>query len=92
MQVFPNGYAAMRWLAASGGRNEIGITQVTEIRANKGVTYVGPLPGDLQARAVYSAGLAARAAEPAAARAFIERLTGTSARPILVNAGYEFQD
>ena len=90
MQVFPNGYAAMRWLAASAGRNEIGITQVTEIRANKGVTYVGPLPGDLQAKAVYSAGLAARAAEPAAARAFIARLTGAAARPILANAGYEF--
>ena len=92
MQLFPNGYAAMRWLAASGGRNEIGITQITEIRANKGVTYVGPLPGDLQSKAVYSAGLAARAANPAAARAFIARLTGMSARPVLANAGYEFDN
>jgi molybdate transport system substrate-binding protein len=92
MQLFPNGYAAMRWLAASGGRNEIGITQITEIRANKGVTYVGPLPGDLQSIAVYSAGLAAGAAAPRAAREFIARLTGASARPILANAGYEFQD
>jgi molybdate transport system substrate-binding protein len=92
MQLFPNGYAAMGWLAASGGRNEIGITQITEIRANKGVTYVGPLPGDLQSIAVYSAGLAAEAAAPRAAREFIARLTGASARPILANAGYEFQD
>ncbi len=90
MQHFPNGYAAMRWLAASGGRNEVGITQITEILANKGVTYAGPLPGDLQAKAVYSAGLAARAAEAAAAREFIARLTGASARMILANAGYEF--
>jgi molybdate transport system substrate-binding protein len=92
MQHFPNGYAAMRWLATSGGRNDVGLTQVTEILANKGVTYAGPLPGDLQAKAVYSAGLATRAAEAAAAREFIARLTGTSARPILANAGYEFQD
>jgi molybdate transport system substrate-binding protein len=92
MQHFPNGYAAMRWLAASSGRNDVGLTQITEILANKGVTYAGPLPGDLQAKAVYSAGLATRAAEAAAAREFIARLTGTSARPILASAGFEFQD
>jgi molybdate transport system substrate-binding protein len=90
MQHFPNGYAAMRWLAASGGRSEVGITQITEILANKGVTYAGPLPGDLQSKAVYSAGLAARAAEPSAAHAFIARLTGASAKPVLARAGYEF--
>jgi len=90
MQLFPNGYAAMRWLAAGVGRNDVGITQITEILANKGVTYAGPLPGDLQSRAVYSAGLAACAAEPAAARAFIDRLTGASAKPVLAKAGYEF--
>jgi molybdate transport system substrate-binding protein len=88
MQFFPNGYAAMGWLAGTRG-NEIGITQITEILANKGVTYAGPLPGDLQSKAVYSAGLAARAAQAGAARAFIARLTGASARPILAKAGYE---
>lgn len=90
MQFFPNGYAAMRWLAASGGRNEIGITQITEILANKGVTYAGPLPGDLQVKAVYSAGLASHAVNPASAKAFIGRLTGAAARPVLEKAGYEF--
>ena len=92
MQHFPNGYAAMRWLAASSGRNEVGITQITEILANKGVTYAGPLPGDLQAKAVYSAGLATRAAEAAAAREFIARLTGAAARPVLAKAGYELDN
>src|SRR3954469_24641378 len=38
LQFFPNGYAAMNDLAHSSGLNEIGITQVTEIVANKGVT------------------------------------------------------
>ena len=89
MKPFPNGYAAMKWLAETGG-NELGITQITEIRANGGVTYVGPLPGDLQSKAVYSAGLAAKAVNPAAAREFIARLTGTSAKPVLAKAGYEF--
>jgi len=92
MLHFPNGYAAMRWLAASGGQNDVGLTQVTEILANKGVTYAGPLPGDLQAKAIYSAGLATRAAGAAAARDFIARLTGAAARPVLAKAGYELDN
>jgi molybdate transport system substrate-binding protein len=92
MQHFPNGYAAMEWLGDSRGSREIGITQITEILANQGVTYAGPLPGDLQAKTVYSAGLAARAVEPGGAREFIARLTGAAARQVLEKAGYEFDD
>jgi len=89
LQLFPNGYAAMQWLAQSRGSFEIGITQTTEILANKGVTYVGPLPAELQMKTVYAAGLAARARNPAAARDFIARLTAPAARPVLEAAGYE---
>jgi molybdate transport system substrate-binding protein len=90
MQYFPNGYAAMRGLAESRGVREMGITQVTEILANPGVTYVGPLPGDLAIRTVYSAGLAAQAQNAGGATEFITRLTAPSARVILAKAGYEF--
>jgi molybdate transport system substrate-binding protein len=90
MQFFPNGYAAMKWLADSRGARELGITQVTEILANPGVTYVGALPGALQVKTTYSAGVAARAANAAAAEEFIRRLTSASARPMLARAGYEF--
>jgi molybdate transport system substrate-binding protein len=90
LQFFPNGYAAMQYLAGSQAPYEMGITQITEILANPGVTYVGPLPVDLQAMTVYSAGLAARAAEPGAAREFIALLTGAASRPVLARAGYEF--
>jgi len=89
LQFFPNGYAAMRWLAASQGTLEMGMTQVTEILANPGVTYVGPLPDGLQQKTVYSAGLSARSENPGAARDFIARLVAPSARPVLVAAGYE---
>jgi molybdate transport system substrate-binding protein len=92
MQYFPNGYAAMKWLAESRGEREIGITQITEILANPGVTFVGPLPGDLQVKTVYAAGVAARAADVTAARAFIARLTSSGARKVLANAGYEFDN
>jgi molybdate transport system substrate-binding protein len=90
MQYFPNGYAAMKWLAESRGTRDIGITQVTEILANRGVTYVGPLPGDLGIRTVYAAGRAELAQNPGGATEFIARLTAPSARAILANAGYEF--
>jgi molybdate transport system substrate-binding protein len=92
LQFFPNGYAAMRWLAASRGQLEVGITQNTEIKANRGVTYVGPLPDELQMKTIYSAGLCARAQDPEAARAFVARLTGPANRPALAAAGYEFGD
>jgi len=91
-QFFPNGYAAMSWLATSGGAREMGITQVTEILPNKGVTLAGPLPPALQAKTVYSAGLATRARQPDVAKAFLARLAAPEVRPILAAAGYEFQD
>ena len=92
MRHFPNGYAAMQWLAGSRGQNEVGITQITEILANPGVTYAGPLPGELQAKTVYSAGVAAKAAAPGPARDFIARLTSGTARAVLAKAGYEFDN
>ena len=92
MQFFANGYAAMKSLADSRGALELGITQITEILANPGVAYVGPLPGALQMKTTYSAGVAARAANAPAAKEFIRRLTSVSARPILAKAGYELEN
>lgn len=90
LQFFPNGYAAMSWLAQTRGTGELGITQNTEILPNPGVSYAGPLPEQFQMKAMYSAGLAARAPEPALARDFLARFSAPSARPLLAEAGYEF--
>jgi molybdate transport system substrate-binding protein len=92
LHFFPNGSAAMRWLAMSRGLLEMGITQNTEILANKGVTYVGPLPEGLQMKTVYAAGLAAKVQNPEMAANFIEYFTAPSARAMLKAAGYELQD
>jgi molybdate transport system substrate-binding protein len=92
LRFFPNGNTAMRWLADSRGALEIGITQATEIIPNPGVSYVGPLPGELGIRTVYSACLAARARNPDGAGEFNARLTAPAARAVLARAGYEFQD
>jgi molybdate transport system substrate-binding protein len=90
MKLFPNGYAAMKWLGETRG-GELGITQITEILANPGVDYAGPLPGDLQSMSVYSAGLSATAAQPAAGKEFIAQLTSPGAKRILKAAGYELE-
>ena len=89
LQFFPNGYAAMGDLAQSSGLLEMGITQITEIVANKGVTLVGPLPAEVQNIAIYSAGLAARSAHPERSKELIRRLTGFNAQPVLSAAGFE---
>lgn len=89
LHFFPNGYAAMNDLAQSTGLHEMGITQITEIVANKGVTLVGPLPPEVQNIAVYSAGLAARSAHPERAKELIRRLTGFNAQPLLSAAGFD---
>jgi molybdate transport system substrate-binding protein len=89
MQFFPNGYAAMRWLAADGSPHELGITQITEILPNQGVSYAGPLPDAFQMKAVYSAAIARHATEPQLARDFVQRFETAAGRVLLEQAGYE---
>lgn len=89
LQYFPNGFAAMANLAQSSGILEMGITQITEIVANKGVTLVGPLPAGVQNIAIYSAGLATKSAHPERSREFIRRLTGFNAQAVLSAAGFD---
>ncbi|HSQ02743.1 MAG TPA: substrate-binding domain-containing protein, partial [Burkholderiales bacterium] len=89
LRFFPNGYAAMKWLAQSAGMHEIGITQNTEILANKGVTYVAPLPDAFQMKTVYTVGVAARSRNASLARDFAARLTAPGFRSKLKAAGYE---
>ena len=90
LKYFPNGNAAMNWMAAEGDALTIGITQNTEILPIKGVAYVAPLPDEFQAKATYSAGVVANTAHSAEAKDFISRLTSPAAKPMLAAAGYEF--
>ena len=86
LQFFPNGYAAMSWLAQSTGTGEIGITQVTEIlntRASLRRSAARRVPDER----VYSVGLAAQASEARRAQDFIGRFAGPSARALLAKRG-----
>lgn len=89
LKLFPNGNAAMTWLAAEGDVSAVGITQNSEILPIAGVTYVGPLPDEFQAKATYSAGCVANSARAVEARDFISRLTGPAAKSMLAAKGFE---
>ena len=87
--LWPSGYAAEALLK---GEAEICIHQISEILAVKGVTLVGPLPRELQKVTVYSAGLAAGAASTEAARAFIQFLVSSKARPKFMAVGLDYKE
>ena len=89
LKFFPNGNAAMGWLAQSGGDSDLGITQVTEIKPDRRVAYGGPLPAEFQMKAVYTAGVVARSAHGALARDFVARYAAPGTRALLEEAGYE---
>ncbi len=87
--LWPGGYAAE---AVQKGQAEIVVHQISEILPLKGVSLVGPLPADLQKVTIYSAGLAAKAAAPEAARAFISFLTTDPIKTKFALAGLDYRE
>ena len=71
------------------GEAEIGLQQVSELLPVPGIDFVGPLPAEIQTVTVYSAGVAANAKEPAAARALIQYLSSPEAYATIKKAGLE---
>ena len=75
--------------AVARGDAEIGFQQVSELLPVKGIDYVGLLPPEVQRVTVFSAGIAAGAKEPQAARALIEFYVSPGAAPVIVQSGLE---
>jgi molybdate transport system substrate-binding protein len=71
------------------GDAEIGFQQISELLPVKGITLVGPLPGDAQRVTVFSAGVAAGSAHPDAARALIAFLTSPAGIRAMKNSGLD---
>jgi molybdate transport system substrate-binding protein len=71
------------------GEAELGIHQISEILAVKGVTLVGPLPAEIQNYTVYAGGLGAAASDGTAAQALLTALTSAKAQAILKDKGME---
>jgi len=82
------GYPAEK---VASGEVELVVHQISEILPVKGVVLAGPLPPNLQKITVYSAGLAARSASPATARAFIAFLAQPAFKAKFAAAGLDYK-
>jgi molybdate transport system substrate-binding protein len=71
------------------GDAELGIHQISEILAVKGVSLAGPLPAEIQNYTVYAGGLSAAASDAAAARDMLTMLGGVKAQAIMKQKGME---
>jgi molybdate transport system substrate-binding protein len=71
------------------GEAELGMQQISELKAVTGVDIVGPLPESLQKVTVFSAGIASASKEPEAGKALIKFLASPEARKTIVDSGLE---
>ena len=71
------------------GEAEIGMQQISELKAVAGIDIVGPLPESLQKVTVFSAGIASASKEPEAGKALIKFLGSAAARKTIVDSGLE---
>jgi molybdate transport system substrate-binding protein len=71
------------------GDAEIGLQSISEIILAKGVTFVGPLPADIQNYTVYAAGISPTTKEAEAAKALIGLLASPAAANVLREKGLE---
>ena len=88
LKVSPNGATAMRQLAQSDATRPIGCTQATEIITIDGVELSGALPKGCELATMYTAGIAARAANLDASRRLIELLTAADSEVLRNQAGF----
>jgi molybdate transport system substrate-binding protein len=71
------------------GDAELGFQQVSELVPIEGLDFVGTLPEEVQRVTVFSAGLAAGAKEPEAAKKLIACLGSPEAAPVIRKTGLE---
>jgi len=71
------------------GKAEIGTTFISEALPVKGLTVVGPLPGDLHNTNAYTAAVHAKAANRAGAEALLRKLTAPATRGRWSEVGLE---
>jgi len=75
--------------AVAEGRAELGIGLLSEIIPEPRVLLLGPMPGDLQSYVIFAAGVSSHAADPTAAKAFVDFLRSPQVRAILSAKGLE---
>jgi molybdate transport system substrate-binding protein len=75
--------------ALARGDAELGLLPLSELLGVPGVDIVGPFPQDIQGYAVMVAGVATRAAQPAAAKRFIDFVASAEMTPSVIGHGME---
>ena len=71
------------------GEAELGFQQVSELIHVPGVTFVGPLPAELQPGFTFAGSIASKSKEPEAAKALIQFLAAPNTKDVKVKAGLE---
>lgn len=71
------------------GEVELGIAQASEIVPTAGTQLVGPLPGELGSMTLFTGGVGADTPSAAAAKAFIDFLSGPEAAPVFKSKGFQ---
>jgi molybdate transport system substrate-binding protein len=69
------------------GEAEIGLQDVSELIQVPGITYVGPIPAELDRHSSYAAAVTTKANEPEAAMGLIKLLASPEAGPVILKAG-----
>jgi molybdate transport system substrate-binding protein len=69
------------------GEAEIGFQQLSELISLSGITFVGPLPAEIQPVFSFAGALTNSVQQPEAARALIRFLASTEAAPVISKAG-----
>lgn len=86
--LVPGGLVLTR---VASGEAEIGMQQISEVLAVKGVSLVGPLPAEIQISTSYSGAISASTKEPDAAKALMTMLSGPVAAAVLKAKGMNRQ-
>jgi molybdate transport system substrate-binding protein len=69
------------------GESEIGLQDVSELIDVPGITYVGPIPEELDRHSTYAAAITTKANEPEAAATLIKLLASPEADPVILKEG-----
>jgi molybdate transport system substrate-binding protein len=69
------------------GEAEIGFQQVSELIRVRGVTFVGPIPDEIQPGSSFAGALPNSSREPEAAKALLRFLGSAEAAPVITSAG-----
>jgi molybdate transport system substrate-binding protein len=71
------------------GEADLGIQQLSELIGQPGIEVVGPLPAEIQAVTIFSAGVSTTSAEPEAAQALVAYLASVESQGAIQRHGME---